>query len=191
MSTIKNRLKALRNEKGLTQDELVSELNSKLGDSKKAISKMTISNWENNKHSIKQDKAELLANFFGVSVPYLLGYSEKIPVEEQSSLYKNGVTDIEAVDPIYLVTESIGIENKDRLLNFLKNEFNLEYNEFKADIEEPYEDFINRTTNSSIHNLWELPKSLSDLIAYWSMLSDNQRTNLLSIIKDLSEVNNP
>lgn len=76
MSTIKNRLKALRNEKGLTQDELVSELNNKLGDSKKAISKMTISNWENNKHSIKQDKAELLADFFGVSVSYLLGYED-------------------------------------------------------------------------------------------------------------------
>lgn len=185
MSTIKNRLKALRNEKGLTQDELVSELNSKLDDSKKAISKMTISNWENNKHSIKQDKAELLANFFSVSVPYLLGYSEKIPVEGQSRLYKNGVSDVEAVDPIYLVTETIGIENKDRLVNFLKNEFILEYDDFKDDIDEPYEEFINRVTNNSIHNLWELPKSLNDLIAYWSMLSDKQRSNLLSIIKDL------
>ena len=87
MSTINNRLKALRSEKGLTQDELVSELNSKLGDSKKAISKMTISNWENNKHSIKQDKAELLADFFGVSVSYLLGYddpkAEYIAFEDQ------------------------------------------------------------------------------------------------------------
>lgn len=178
-----NRIKELRTREKCTQKELADLL---------GVTSMTISRWEKEENpAIKHEQAQTLANHFRVSVPYLLGYSEKIPVEEQSSLYKNGVTDIEAVDPIYLVTESIGIENKDRLLNFLKNEFNLEYNEFKADIEEPYEDFINRTTNSSIHNLWELPKSLSDLIAYWSMLSDNQRTNLLSIIKDLSEVNNP
>ena len=178
-----NRIKELRTREKRTQKELADLL---------GVTSMTISRWEKEENpAIKHEQAQTLANHFKVSVPYLLGYSEKIPVEEQSSLYKNGVTDIEAVDPIYLVTKSIGIENKDRLLNFLKNEFNLEYNEFKADIEEPYEDFINRTTNSSIHNLWELPKSLSDLIAYWSMLSDNQRTNLLSIIKDLNKANNP
>ncbi|WP_247920171.1 helix-turn-helix domain-containing protein [Streptococcus parasanguinis] len=87
MSTIKNRLKALRYEKGLTQDELVSELNSKIDDSEKAISKMTISNWENNKHSIKQDKSELLADYFGVSEAYLLGYSiYRNPIEQILSI---------------------------------------------------------------------------------------------------------
>lgn len=177
-----NRLKELRQKKGDTQEVVAKSM---------GVTRRGYQKWENGESQIKPEKAQILADYFGVSVPYLLGYSEKIPVQEQSSFYKNGVTDIEAVDPIYLVTESIGIENKDRLLNFLKNEFNLEYNEFKADIEEPYEDFINRTTNSSIHNLWELPKSLNDLIAYWSMLSDNQRANLLSIIKDLSKANNP
>ncbi|HFR3884891.1 TPA: helix-turn-helix domain-containing protein, partial [Streptococcus suis] len=74
MSTIENRLKALRNKNGLTQDELVSELNSRLNPDEKAISKMTVSNWENNKHAIKPDKAQALADYFGVSVGYLLGY---------------------------------------------------------------------------------------------------------------------
>lgn len=92
MSTIKNRLKALRNEKGLTQDELVSELNSMLNDGEKAISKMTVSNWENNKHAIKQDKAKLLADFFGVSVPYLLGYEEEPLLEDIAQELSSYVT---------------------------------------------------------------------------------------------------
>ena len=37
--------------------------------------KLTISNWENEKHTIKADKAQQLADYFGVSVGYLLGYS--------------------------------------------------------------------------------------------------------------------
>ena len=55
MSTIKNRLKALRNAKGLTQNDLALELNSRLNSNEKTISKMTVSNWENNKHAIKQE----------------------------------------------------------------------------------------------------------------------------------------
>lgn len=82
MSTIKNRLKALRNAKGLTQNDLALELNSRLNSNEKTISKMTVSNWENNKHAIKQDKAELLAEFFNVSVPYLLGYEEEPLLED-------------------------------------------------------------------------------------------------------------
>lgn len=77
MSTTKNRLKALRNSNGLTQNDLAQKLNSLMDSNEKPISKMTVSNWENNKHSIKQDKAELLAKFFNVSVPYLLGYEEE------------------------------------------------------------------------------------------------------------------
>lgn len=174
-----NRIKELRTREKCTQKELADLL---------GVTSMTISRWEKEENpAIKHEQAQALANHFSVSVPYLLGYSEKIPIEEQSRLYKNGVFDIEAVDPIYMITEAIGIENKDRLVGFLKNEFILEYDDFKNDIDEPYEEFIDRVTNGSIHNLWELPKSLNDLIAYWSMLSDSQRSNLLSIIKDLTD----
>ena len=91
-STIKNRLKALRNAKGLTQDELVLKLNSQLNSDEKPISKMTVSNWENNKHAIKQDKAKLLADFFGVSVPYLLGYEEEPLLEDIAQELSSYVT---------------------------------------------------------------------------------------------------
>lgn len=76
MSTIKNRLKFLRTKEGITQDELAKIINKDLKENEKPISKMVISNWENNKHTIKPEKAQQLADIFGVSVAYLLGYED-------------------------------------------------------------------------------------------------------------------
>lgn len=59
-----NRLKELRKEKKLTQEELASEV---------GVSKITILRWENGERQIKPDKAQALADHFGVSVGYLFG----------------------------------------------------------------------------------------------------------------------
>lgn len=74
MNTVKNRLKELRKNKGLTQSELANIINNELSSKEKPISKMIISNWENNKNRIKIERARQLANYFDVSVDYLLGY---------------------------------------------------------------------------------------------------------------------
>lgn len=63
-----NRLKKLRQEKKLTQQELADIAE---------VSKRTYIYWENDESQIKPDKAQVLADHFGVSVGYLLGYSEK------------------------------------------------------------------------------------------------------------------
>ena len=68
-----NRLKQLRKEKGLTQQELSEVI---------AVSHRTIQNWENGESQIKSNKASQLADYFGVSVGYLLGYE---PESEQVS----------------------------------------------------------------------------------------------------------
>lgn len=68
-----NRLKELRQEKKLSQKELADYL---------GVNEKTISRWENGESTIKSDKAKALADHFGVSVGYLLGYSDK---EERSS----------------------------------------------------------------------------------------------------------
>ena len=68
-----NRLKELRKEKKLTQKELAEETD---------IPYRTLQRWENGESQIKPDKAQQLADFFGVSVGYLLGYSDK---EERNS----------------------------------------------------------------------------------------------------------
>lgn len=62
-----NRLKELRKEKKLTQKELAEETD---------IPYRTLQRWENGESQIKPEKAEKLADFFGVSVGYLLGYDD-------------------------------------------------------------------------------------------------------------------
>lgn len=60
-----NRLKELRKEKKLTQKELSINLN---------IPYRTLQRWENGESNIKSDKAQQLADYFDVSVGYLLGF---------------------------------------------------------------------------------------------------------------------
>ncbi|CYU69281.1 XRE family transcriptional regulator [Streptococcus suis] len=64
-----NRLKELRQEKKLSQKELADYL---------GINEKTISRWENGESTIKSDKAQALADHFGVTVGYLLGYDVKL-----------------------------------------------------------------------------------------------------------------
>lgn len=60
-----NRLKELRQEKKLTQQELADEI---------GVTKRTYIYWEKGERQIKPEKAQQLADYFGVSVGYLLGY---------------------------------------------------------------------------------------------------------------------
>ncbi|WP_270743799.1 helix-turn-helix domain-containing protein [Streptococcus infantarius] len=83
-----NRLKELRKEKGLSQQALANEL---------GVHYRTLQNWENGKSNIKPEKAELLADYFGVSVPYLLGYDTKTLANKQQ-LYLQKLKSI-ALDP--------------------------------------------------------------------------------------------
>lgn len=71
-----NRLKELRQEKKLSQKEIAKEM---------SISEKTLSCWENGESQIKPEKAKQLADYFGVSVGYLLGY-ESNPLERLESL---------------------------------------------------------------------------------------------------------
>lgn len=59
------RLRELQRAKKLTQQELADIAE---------VSKRTIQNWEGGTSNIKPEKAKKLADFFGVSVGYLLGY---------------------------------------------------------------------------------------------------------------------
>ena len=61
-----NRLKQLRKEKGLTLDEIQNKTGIKRG---------TYNNYENGVTEPKLETWQKLANFFGVSVPYLQGIS--------------------------------------------------------------------------------------------------------------------
>lgn len=64
---MKNRIKELRFKAGLTQEQLAKKV---------GLSEQAISFYELGKRNPKIDKWQKLADFFGVSVPYLQGYAE-------------------------------------------------------------------------------------------------------------------
>lgn len=61
-----NRIKELRKEKKLTQQDVADAM---------GISRRGFQKWENGDSQLKPEKAKQLAEFFGVSVGYLLNYS--------------------------------------------------------------------------------------------------------------------
>ena len=75
-----SRLKELRQEKKLTQQELAKEI---------GVSKLTILNWEKGEHQIKSEKAQQLADIFGVSVGYLLGFNNDDVTEYEIDFHNN------------------------------------------------------------------------------------------------------
>ena len=80
-----NRLKELRQEKKLSQKELAENI---------GVHYRTLQNWENGESQIKPEKAQQLADYFGVSVGYLLGYSEYRDSQEASyQLYQKDPDD--------------------------------------------------------------------------------------------------
>lgn len=74
-----NRLKELRKEAKKTQQEAADIAN---------VTKRTYIYWEQGERQIKPDKAQLLADYFGVEVPYLLGYDVGLtPVKDLAGNY--------------------------------------------------------------------------------------------------------
>ena len=87
-----NRLKELRKEKKLTQQEVADAM---------GVSRRGFQKWENGDSQLKPDKIQQLADYFGVSVGYLLGYNEdpkpadksesKLPIYKQYILKINNI----------------------------------------------------------------------------------------------------
>ena len=112
-----NRLKELRKRKKMTQQELANII---------GVTKLTILRWEKGDRQIKSDKAQQLAEYFNVSVGYLLGY------EDNNSFVSSVVNEIDLLD---------SDDNTNNLNSDLKNKINLVKNlisEEQSDREEDY-----------------------------------------------------
>ena len=75
-----NRLKELRKEKKLTQQELADYMQ---------VTRRGYQKWENGESQIKPDKAQQLADFFNVSVAYMLGYTENSVIYDDEQIFEN------------------------------------------------------------------------------------------------------
>lgn len=85
ISNFGERFKQLREEKKLTQDELVTKFNKVYFTS---FNKSTISQYENNKRKPETNILENWADFFGISTDYLLGRSPVVSYTTTSKVKK-------------------------------------------------------------------------------------------------------
>lgn len=69
------RLKELRQERDLTMDMLVADMNLKY-ETKKPINKSMVSRWENEDNEPSLENAKNLSMYFDVSLDYLIGLTD-------------------------------------------------------------------------------------------------------------------
>lgn len=127
-----NKIKELRKEKKLTQKELSL---------KTGIPYRTIQRWENGETTIKTEKVDELAGFFGVSVGYLLGFSE-----EKKDVFKSTL-DIVTIEDDYVELENFvalldiarykTVDVRDKIISNLKKYYDYYGEKMKED-----EDFV-------------------------------------------------
>lgn len=72
-----NRLKELRQKKGDTQEVVAKAM---------GVTRRGYQKWENEESQIKSDKAQQLADYFGVSVGYLLGFTDNKTVYDDEKV---------------------------------------------------------------------------------------------------------
>ncbi|MDN5012348.1 helix-turn-helix transcriptional regulator [Streptococcus sp. SN3] len=111
-----NRIKELREKKGLSQDKLAKQL---------AVNLRTLQRWENNETAIRKKNAQQLAEYFGVTVGYLLGYESNRDLRNH---LVHGTTDLNPVDFSDFITkendllfnENLKKLSEDNFIKFIK-----------------------------------------------------------------------
>ncbi len=99
------RLRELQRAKKLTQQELADIAK---------VSKRTIQNWEDGTSNIKPEKAKKLADYFGVSVGYLLGYDDsgfKNETDIKVAVLDETIEKLCVIKDNMILAESYGIPN--------------------------------------------------------------------------------
>ncbi|GAB6734899.1 helix-turn-helix domain-containing protein [Streptococcus uberis] len=108
---MQNRLKELRKEKGLTQAELAKVLNT---------NQSQYGKYENGKTNLSLENSKILADFFGVSVGYLLGDETKIPINTNTEILKQ----LKSINQLksQLLSELLDLDNQEKELFSKLNE---------------------------------------------------------------------
>ena len=193
---MKNRIKTLRQEHGKTQEQLANEI---------GVKKLTISRWENAENvSLKQEKAQQLADIFGVSVSYLLGYEDNFIETVKELSQKDGSDEafFKAFRAYYELKMADGTEN---LLTLKGEDFLNRYREeilkslvpnfnelSKHDIEKYLSDdkIINEAEqklNDFLFTLGTLNPQEVQLLVNFIFLSEEDKQIVLNLLKSLSD----
>lgn len=166
-----NRLKELRKEKKLSQKEIAKEM---------SISEKTLSRWENGESQIKPEKAQQLAKYFGVSVGYLLGYSEYRELEKalDKTIFSN-YPDVETF-LTQEIKELIGERTKD-FYEYIDKQF---YESYKNTAVPP--EIVVKHREDFYSSFLFLPARLQKFIALWSILTETEQENIGKTIELLA-----
>ena len=155
-----NRLKELRQKKGDTQEVVAKAM---------GVTRRGYQKWENGESQIKSNNAQQLADYFGVSVGYLLGYDD-VPKELIDELELQ-------LDHVLTPTEKEDLENNPELrnhyLSIVRNR--LLYNQRKE---------VEKTAQAFDKDFIRLLKE------YSIYLSDNQIEQIKDLMKTMSNINN-
>ncbi|MGF0111882.1 helix-turn-helix domain-containing protein [Streptococcus sp. SGI.013] len=128
-----NRLKELRQEKKLSQKELAKKI---------GVHYRTLQNWENGESQIKPDKAQALADYFGVPVGYLLGFLIDDVSEREIELHNEVISGVRKTAYIgfldFLATTGLVLSNHqiNAIFNqmYYSSEINEEYRYLEKDM---------------------------------------------------------
>ncbi|HFH8019390.1 helix-turn-helix domain-containing protein [Streptococcus agalactiae] len=154
-----NRLKELRANQKKTQQDMSEFLNM----SRRGYQKI-----ENGESQIKPDKAQALADFFGVSVGYLLGYSEY----EKTTDIKNLVYDTPHGGAAGIVYDEIAKKiGEKRMKRFLENTASNAFIQFSM--------FDN--DNNLMHT------KEAEMILLFELLDNSDKQLVFDLIKSLSD----
>lgn len=177
-----NRLKELRKEKKLTQKELAEETD---------IPYRTLQRWENGETDIKSDKAEKLADFFGVAVPYLLGFTEERGYSEETVDYDD-TEDKELIElgrdnaKFLLQKRSITLDDFEKLIQDNSSFPKIEKYDKDGIFSEVDTSFLVHQKIIDLYNLLALaPSEYGEIILNWSCLSSDERRKILDMLNAL------
>lgn len=193
---MKNRIKTLRQEHGKTQEQLANEI---------GVKKLTISRWENAENvSLKQDKAQQLADIFGVSVSYLLGYEDNFIETVKELSQKDGSEEafFKAFRAYYELKMADGTENLLTLKgeDFLNNYREEILKELVPNIEKLSKEEIKKylsdekllneaeqKLNDFLFTLGTLNPQEIQLLVNFIFLSEQDKQIVLNLLKSLSD----
>lgn len=155
-----NRIKELRKKKKETQQEVAEAI---------GITRRGFQKWENGESQIKSNNAQQLADYFGVSVGYLLGYDD-VPKELIDELELQ-------LDHVLTPTEKEDLENNPELRNhYLSIVRNRLLNNQRKEVEKTAQEF---------------DKDFIKFIEKYSIyLSDDQIEQIKDLMKTMSNINN-
>lgn len=190
-----NKLKTLRKENNLTQEELAQKI---------GVNLRTLQKWENGESSIRTKNAEKLAKHFGVSVGQLLGYEAYQEIEDEAmNSYKEIVrllhanADIKEIISKYEESQkkhgkwniSLLIDNTDNISLIEKSIKAQILDNFSREQSGKFDEEVYGTLEENIDNTYialaYLPMVFKDFFGSFLTLSNSDKNNIIAIVESL------